>query len=87
MKAKAIRAAILAMTAERGVDKTICPSEVARALAGPNETEWSRLMGPIRVEAVRLADEGLVVVKRKGRVVDPHDFKGIYRLAPRTPDE
>ncbi|WP_062202451.1 DUF3253 domain-containing protein [Aureimonas sp. AU12] len=77
-----IRRTILAMVEERGADKTVCPSEVARAIAGQDETQWRLLMSPIRVEAVRLADDGLVSVKRKGRVVDPHDFKGIYRLAP-----
>ena len=76
-----LRATILDLAVARGPDKTICPSEVARHLAGSNEKEWRRLMKPIRAEAVRLADEGLVEIKRKNRPVDPHDFRGIYRLA------
>ena len=76
-----LRAAILALAAARGPGRTICPSEVARTLLGPNETQWRRAMKPIRAEAVRLADEGRVVLKRRGRPVDPHDFKGIYRIA------
>lgn len=81
MKAKTIRQTILSMADERGAEKTVCPSEIARSLAGSDEKEWRKLMHPIRVEVVRLADEGEIVVKRKGRVVDHHDFKGIYRLS------
>jgi hypothetical protein len=38
-------------------------------------------MGPIRRVAVRLMKEGRVVLLRKGRPVDPDDFRGVYRLA------
>ncbi|MDY8109588.1 DUF3253 domain-containing protein [Fulvimarina sp. 2208YS6-2-32] len=72
---------IVALTATRGPGKTVCPSEVARALAGSNEKEWRKLMAPIRAESVRLASAGEIVIKRKGKPVDPQDFKGIYRLA------
>lgn len=75
-----IAGTITALLADRGDEKTICPSEVARALAGSDETRWRLLMKPIRAEAVRMADEGLLTVRRKGRIVDPHDFKGVYRL-------
>ena len=71
---------ILAMVAERGEAKTICPSEVARHVAGPDEKAWRLLMKPIRARAVALADAGRVEIRRKGKTVDPHDFKGIYRL-------
>ncbi|GGD39194.1 DUF3253 domain-containing protein [Aureimonas glaciei] len=71
---------IATMIAERGADKTVCPSEVARAIAGPDETKWRLLMHPIRVEAVKMAKAGALTIRRKGRVVDPDGFKGIYRL-------
>lgn len=64
----------------RGDGKTICPSEVARAVAGSDEKEWRRLMKPIRTVAVRMARDGRLTIRRKGRVVDPGDFKGVYRL-------
>jgi hypothetical protein len=73
---------ILRMVRERGIGKTVCPSEVARAIAGSDEKRWRLLMKPIRTEAVRLADAGSVTISRKGRAVDPHDFRGIYRLGP-----
>lgn len=75
-----IRETIEAMVAERGVGKTVCPSEVARAIAGQDEKAWRLLMAPIRAEAVTMAGEGRLTIRRKGRVVDPSDFKGIYRL-------
>ena len=79
---------ICRMLAERGAGRTISPAEVARAVAGTDETRWSGLMAPIRGAAVRLALEGRVVIRRKGRIVDPADFKGVYRLgAAGDPDE
>lgn len=83
----ALRQAILSACATRGPAKTVCPSEVARDLAGSNETIWRLLMKPIRREAVRLAKEGEIVIRRKGQIVDPDAFKGIYRLALRAKSE
>ncbi len=37
-------------------------------------------MSPIRRVAVRLAQEGRVVIYRKGKPVDPDNFKGVYRI-------
>lgn len=71
---------ILTMVAERGTGKSICPSEVARAMAGKNEKEWRLLMKPIRTAAVALANEGAIAITRKGKSVDPNAFKGVYRL-------
>ena len=81
----AIEATILQLLAERGLEKTICPSEAARALGGVHPDGWGPLMQPIRRTAVRLAKEGRIVITRKGRAVDPDDFRGVYRLAlPRS---
>ncbi len=71
---------ILALVAQRGPGKTICPSEAARALGGPHPDGWGRLMKPVRAAAVRLAHQGKVRILRKGREVDPDDFRGVYRL-------
>jgi hypothetical protein len=72
---------ILSLVRQRGPDKTICPSEAARAVGGPAPDGWGPLMQPIRRVAVALAKEGRLVILRKGRIVDPEDFKGVYRLA------
>lgn len=75
-----LRNTILEAIAERGPDKTVCPSEIARSIAGQDEKKWRLLMKPIRACAVELAGDGLLTVRRKGKIVDPNDFKGIYRL-------
>ncbi|WP_372426287.1 DUF3253 domain-containing protein [Salinarimonas chemoclinalis] len=75
---------LLDLVARRGPGKTICPSEVARALGGPHPDGWGPLMQPVRRAAVALAKEGRVAILRKGRPVDPDDFKGVYRIGPTT---
>ena len=79
--AETIATTMLRLVEERGAGKTICPSEVARELGGPHPDGWGPLMQPVRRVAVRLAHEGRVAILRKGRPVDPDDFRGIYRLA------
>jgi Protein of unknown function (DUF3253) len=76
----ALEQAVLILAAERGVEKTFCPSDIARSLGGPHPDGWGPLMQPIRKVAVRLAKEGRLVITRKGRAVDPDDFRGVYRL-------
>ena len=76
-----IEATMLRLVAERGADKTVCPSEVARALGGPRPEDWRPLMQPIRHVAVRLAGQERVAILRKGvPVVDLETMRGIYRL-------
>ena len=79
--AKTIEDTLLRIIAERGPDRTIDPTEVARELAGSHPDGWGPLMQPIRRSAVVLAEQGRVVILRKGKPVDPRDFKGVYRLA------
>jgi hypothetical protein len=76
----AIEAALLRLVAERGPGKTVDPAEAARALGGGHPDQWGPLMQPIRRVAVALAEAGRVVILRKGKPVDPRDFKGVYRL-------
>jgi hypothetical protein len=77
---EAIEQEILRQTAARGAGKSICPSEVARALAPENEA-WRRLMSQVRAAAIRLAREGRVEVLRKGKPVDPNaEIRGVIRL-------
>jgi len=76
-----IEETLLALVEARGPGKTLCPSEVARAVGGPHPDGWGPLMQPVRRVAVSLAKEGRIAILRKGRPVDPDDFKGVYRLA------
>lgn len=75
-----IETAILDLATARGLGKTICPSEAARAIAGDRPEAWSRLMTQVRRVAVRMMKDGRIVITRKGRPVDPDDFKGVYRI-------
>ena len=79
--AEVLEAAILRLAGERESGKTICPSEAARAVAGNESDAWGALMPQVRKIAVRLAKEGRLVITRKGKPVDPDDFKGVYRLS------
>ncbi|MBK1661573.1 DUF3253 domain-containing protein [Paracraurococcus ruber] len=79
----AIAAEILRQTAARGPDKSICPSEVARALAGGDDGPWRPLMGPVRQAAIALARQGRVEILRKGKPVPVEEVRGVIRL--RTP--
>ena len=76
----ALADAILTLSRERGQDKTICPSEAARKLAGSNPDIWGAMMSQVRKVAISLAREGRVVIYRKGRAIAPDDLKGVYRI-------
>ena len=82
----AIREEILRQTAARGPDRSICPSEVARALAGGEEGPWRPLMGPVRRAAAELARAGRVEILRKGKPVPPEAMRGVVRLRAAVAD-
>lgn len=76
-----IEATILALTTQRGPAKSICPSEVARAL----RPDWQPLLGEVRRAACRLAAAGRIDILRKGHVVAPTGVKGVIRLRATQP--
>ena len=78
---EALERAMLAIVHERGPERTACPSEAARAVAGDHPDQWGPLMQPARRIAVSLMKQGRIVITRKGRVVDPDEFKGVYRIS------
>ena len=80
----ALRAEILDLLSQRPKGKSISPTEVARAIAGSDERQWSRLMKPLRLAAVEMAKAGEIEILRKGKPVDPDRFRGVYRLALRA---
>ena len=69
---------ILKLLSSHSAGKTIAPEEVARALAG--DADWHAHLGAVRRAAVGLALDGRLVIYRKGKPVDPNEFKGVYRL-------
>jgi len=68
-------------------ERTICPTDAAQAFAkarGEDAMAWRTHLQDVRRTAVKLAGEGRLVIYRKGKPVDPSDFRGVYRLgAPR----
>ena len=78
-----IEATILTLTAQRGPAKSICPSEVARALR-PN---WQSLLSEVRRVAFRLAAAGQIDILRKGHVVASAGVKGVIRLRAVQPQQ
>ena len=76
----AIASEILRQTADRDAGKSICPSEVARALAGGEDGPWRPLMGAVRRAAVELARAGRIEILRRGKPVPPEAMRGVVRL-------
>jgi hypothetical protein len=72
--------AIRTLLAERPRDATICPSEAARIVGGPDEAGWRELMEPARRAARRLMAAGEVEITQAGRPVDPSTAKGPVRI-------
>jgi hypothetical protein len=73
---------ILSLCRSEGM-RTICPTDAAKAHAearGEDELGWRSHLSEVRRAAVRLAEAGRLVIYRKGKPVDPHDFRGVYRL-------
>ena len=72
----------------RDFPKTICPSEVARALSSSelralDASDWRATMDPIRELVWELREAGEVEVTQKGHVVDAEsleDIKGPIRV-------
>lgn len=74
-------AAIGALTRHRGPDRSICPSDAARVVGGP---EWRRHMDVVRQVAADMADRHLIDVTQRGTVL-PTDrpWRGPVRLRRR----
>ena len=73
----AVRAAILALLAERDAGSSICPSEAARRVDSEN---WRDLMETTRGVAAGLAGEGRIAVIQGGEPIDPAAARGPIRL-------
>lgn len=69
---------IVALATARGPGRTICPSEVARSLAG--DADFRPLMPHVREAAATLAERGELAVTQRGEPVDARCAKGPIRL-------
>lgn len=68
-----MRAAILDLVLQRGRGKSLCPSEVAKALS----PDWRPLMPEVRRVAADIAE---IVATQNGVEVDPRTARGPIRL-------
>lgn len=75
-----IRDELLRQVEARRAGKSICPSEVARAMT----PDWQGLMNRIRAVAAMLSREQRIDILRKGKPVEPEAMKGVIRLRLRT---
>jgi hypothetical protein len=74
----AIEAAIQRLLADAEAGRTIGPTELAQALSP--DADWHHLLPLVRKAAVDLALAGRLIIYRKGKPVDPADFKGVWRM-------
>lgn len=82
MRADGAANAIKALLNKRGQEKTICPSEAARVLAG-KEGNWRDQMEDIHRAVDQLIDAQAITLSWKGKVLDRRC--GPYRIAHRRP--
>lgn len=69
---------VLALLQARAPDATICPSEVARALA---PDAWRPLMPQVREVARALAAAGEVELRQRGQMIAPFaEIRGPMRI-------
>lgn len=66
---------------QRGPEKTICPSDVARIVGG---NDWRKHMPAVRAALVELVEQGELEIRQKGKVVAPELTRGPIRLALRA---
>ena len=76
---ESLESTMRAMLARTGTGRTICPSDVARAVS---PDDWRPLMEPTRAAARRLVAAGNAEITQGGRVVDPSTAKGPIRIRP-----
>ena len=79
--AENIRATILRLIAKRGMEKTICPSEVARELWPDN---WRPYMADVRHVAEQMARAEEIVILQRGKKIELKPGVGPIRLGAVT---
>ncbi|MGE7199389.1 DUF3253 domain-containing protein [Brevundimonas naejangsanensis] len=62
--------------------KSIEPADVAKEL---QPEQWQRMLPKVKATALGLMRQGRLTITKKGKVVDPNNFRGVIRL--RLPTE
>ena len=79
-----IETAILNKIASLEPGKSIEPAEVAKVL---QPEQWQRMLPKVRAIALHLMRQGKLTITKKGKPVDPDNFRGVTRLRQATPEE
>ena len=64
--------------------KSIEPSDVAKEL---QPEQWQRMLPKVRATALGLMRQGKLTITKKGKAVDPDNFRGVTRLRQSTEEE
>lgn len=80
-----VRAATLALLGRRAADATVCPSEVARAIAADDGTaaDWRAAMPAVHAAIDGMVRDGLIGLSWKG--VGLRERDGPYRIGRGRP--
>lgn len=68
---------IVAMCRRAGLAGDVRPEDVARAILPEH---WRTVLKRVRLFSKKLAQDGRVVILRKGQPADPDEMKGLVRL-------
>ena len=79
-----IETAILNKIASLEPGMSIEPAEVAKEL---QPEQWQRMLPKVRAIALHLMRQGKLTITKKGKPVDPDNFRGVTRLRQATPEE
>lgn len=66
--------------------KDVSPQDIAKQIAADRAKDtapadiWRKYMTAVRQQAISLARKERLLIIRKGKVADPNDFKGLYKL-------
>jgi len=61
--------------------ETVCQAiQTHRARPGDGPQAWRKYMRAVKQQALHLARSGRIEILRKGKPVDPDDFKGVWRM-------
>lgn len=66
--------------------KDVSPQDIAKQIAATRAKDtapadiWRKYMTAVRQQAISLARKERLLIIRKGKVADPNDFKGLYKL-------
>lgn len=82
--ADAVAQILIALCEAAGPGKTISPTQAAQKFATRREDDdasaWRSHLPKVRASAIGLARAGALAIFRKGKPVDPDDFRGVYRI-------